>query len=106
MRLSVNGGKFQDRSLWLLRQRASRPWQPDLHPFGECGNFVGAQFPFGRHVIVADVIDRLDQQAAVGIARYGRSLAAVTTLDNRRPRIKPQARLLFLLAVALQAIRE
>ena len=97
------------RDLERLGRRADRgsglrPRCTLLDPLGQERDLGGGQLALGRHLgAVVGVVDRLDEQAGLGVAGHDDG-AAVAALHHQRTGVEAELGLLLVGAVALEAV--
>ena len=96
--LKIEGARVRGR----MNASVRRPWSASANPFFQQGNFFCRQLLLRRHLIGVAIADCVDHQALVRLMRHDRR-ATVASFENRRTRIEPQARLLFLRTMATLA---
>ena len=105
---AVSGGELRSPVDWPRRLRgmgraiAAGPGCTQGDPAGEDGDFLRAELAGGGHLEPL-VVDRLDEQALVGLAGHDRR-SRLAPLENRLQRVEPQAPFLLLVAVARVAV--
>ena len=77
---------------------------PRLDPLGQGGDLAGGQLRLGRHLVGFAVVDRVDQQALLGVAGHDRRPGRAAGQDGRA-RVEPQPPLLLGRPVAALAAR-
>ena len=95
-------GRLRDGSATDAGPRLG-PECASLDPVGQGGDLLGLEFSLGGHLHVPLVADRLDQRALVGLARHD-DRPALAPLEHRVADVEPQASLVLLGPVALQAV--
>ena len=104
----VSGGELRSARDWSVATRgmcraiAAGPGSTQRDPAGEDGDFLRVELAVGGHLEPL-VVDRLDDQALLGLAGHDRR-SRLAPFEDRLQRVEPQAPFLLLVAVARVAV--